>query len=72
MVKNTKRLEIWWKRDTKGLFITATSDDDNYKGRIWGKYEGCCIDDKKEGKGVFTYSNGDIYEGDWVSGQRNG
>ena len=29
-------------------------------------------DDKASGKGTLEYSNGDRYEGDWESDQRNG
>ena len=28
--------------------------------------------DKKEGKGKMTYSNGDVYDGEWKYDRRNG
>ena len=29
-------------------------------------------DDKRHGEGKYTYSNGDIYEGEWKDNRRNG
>ena len=31
-----------------------------------GKYEGYWVNGKKNGRGRFTYPEGDVYEGDWV------
>jgi hypothetical protein len=30
------------------------------------KYDGYWSEDKKNGKGILFYANGDIYEGDWL------
>jgi len=37
-----------------------------------GKYDGEWVEDKKEGRGVFNYSNGEIYDGDWSDDKKNG
>ena len=36
------------------------------------KYVGDYDNDKKHGKGKYTYPNGDIYNGQWKNGVRNG
>ena len=35
-------------------------------------YEGSFVNDKKHGRGVIRYSNGDVYEGGWVANKREG
>jgi hypothetical protein len=35
-------------------------------------YEGHYVNDKRHGKGKFTYGNGDIYEGDFANDKRHG
>lgn len=35
-------------------------------------YSGMWEDDKASGPGTLEYHNGDVYEGDWESDQRNG
>ena len=37
-----------------------------------GKYEGEFKGDKREGKGIFKYNNGNIYEGDWKNNNIEG
>ena len=37
-----------------------------------GVYEGECLGDKKNGKGVMKYANGDTYSGDWQNDKRHG
>ena len=37
-----------------------------------GKYEGDLLNKKKEGKGVFSYNNGDKYDGEWVNDNAEG
>lgn len=41
-------------------------------GNANGRYEGEYRDGKENGKGVYTWKNGDRYEGDWVDGKSNG
>ena len=41
-------------------------------GKNSEKYVGEYKHDKKHGKGIQSYENGTIYEGDWANGQRNG
>jgi len=47
------------------------------KGEYWSKangfkYVGDYKNDKKHGKGKYTYPNGDIYNGNWKNGVRHG
>ena len=35
-------------------------------------YVGTFAEDKYDGIGTFTYANGDIYEGSWLAGEKNG
>ena len=37
-----------------------------------GKYEGEYNNDKKEGSGKYSWSNGDWYQGQWKAGLRHG
>jgi len=37
-----------------------------------GRYEGDVVDNKRNGKGVYTSSNGDRYEGEWANDQQTG
>ena len=37
-----------------------------------GVYEGKCLGDMKNGKGVMKYANGDTYSGDWKNDKRHG
>ncbi len=37
-----------------------------------GTYKGNWVDGRRNGKGIFYYSNGDRFEGNWVDGKKNG
>ena len=50
-------------RQGKGKYTSKTSG---------GKYEGEYNKDLKEGKGKYSWSNGDWYEGEWKDGVRHG
>jgi hypothetical protein len=50
---------------------------DNSKPRIndgiyIGYYDGSYVNGKREGKGIFTFENGDKYEGEWKADQMHG
>lgn len=47
-------------------------DDDASNAEQPGVYEGENQDDKRHGKGKYTYANGDWYEGEWAHGLANG
>ena len=36
------------------------------------EYQGDRVDGKKEGKGIYKFSNGDVYYGDWRDDQMDG
>ena len=35
-------------------------------------YTGAIADGKREGFGIYTYPNGDVYEGEWENDRKNG
>ncbi len=37
-----------------------------------GSYSGQWLNNLKEGKGIFTWQDGDQYDGDWAQNKRNG
>ena len=47
-----------------------SGDIKTYNGDI--DYQGAYHNDKKEGQGKYTWSNGDWYEGEWKAGLRHG
>ena len=50
----------------KGIWIGLNN---NFKSE---KYEGYWSKDKKNGKGIYYFNNGDIYNGDWKEGKIDG
>ena len=36
------------------------------------RYEGDFVDNKRTGKGIYTWATGDRYDGDWIDGKQNG
>eukprot|EP00340_Litonotus_pictus_P006322 CAMPEP_0170518496 /NCGR_PEP_ID=MMETSP0209-20121228/4172_1 /TAXON_ID=665100 ORGANISM="Litonotus pictus, Strain P1" /NCGR_SAMPLE_ID=MMETSP0209 /ASSEMBLY_ACC=CAM_ASM_000301 /LENGTH=237 /DNA_ID=CAMNT_0010804075 /DNA_START=22 /DNA_END=732 /DNA_ORIENTATION=- len=56
-------------RHGKGKVFHSTSD--NIKG-CQETYEGDWFEDKKQGYGLYTYSNGDIYEGEFFGDMHQG
>uniref|UniRef100_A0A7S3YDZ5 MORN repeat-containing protein 5 n=1 Tax=Lotharella globosa TaxID=91324 RepID=A0A7S3YDZ5_9EUKA len=65
-----------WKHDLRdgvGTFTFVKPLDDNPLVSQWaGSYEGEWKANKKHGKGVFKYPNGDKYEGQWRNDQKTG
>lgn len=37
-----------------------------------GKYQGQFKNEKRQGFGIYTWKNGNVYEGEWVDGGKNG
>ena len=35
-------------------------------------YKGAFVDNRMEGKGIFTWSDGSVYDGQWKKNQMNG
>lgn len=53
------------------------SDEEQYIGLDWTNfpiltYLGECNGEAREGYGVYTYSNGDKYEGNWLNNMKEG
>ena len=40
--------------------------------RVYMEWHGSWSHDEPNGKGSMRYANGDVYEGEWVSGRRHG
>ena len=68
-------------KEDDGLIVGDSFDgnwiDGNWNGygvhiRKGDKYEGDFANDKRHGKGKYTYANGNKYEGDWVNGDQHG
>jgi hypothetical protein len=43
-----------------------------WKGDVGREYEGDFVKDKFHGKGLYTQSNGRVYEGEWRDGHKDG
>ena len=54
---------------SNGEFLNTILGSEEYEN---GRYFGELKNGKKDGKGVYYYSNGDRYEGDWKAGLRDG
>eukprot|EP00808_Paulinella_micropora_P003421 g29939.t1 len=70
--KEGHRYEGQWLYDMRhghGVqkFVTGGKD-----AKWTGTYVGHWSNNEKDGKGVFTYENGDKYEGDWRKGKKSG
>jgi len=46
-----------------GIYIDASTG---------GKYTGEWFENKRHGKGVYTYPNNDVYSGEWINGMKQG
>ena len=57
-------------RHGKGIFTFVETRGD---GSHWaGSYEGSWVQNKRHGRGVFKYPNGDLYEGNWSNNHKHG
>jgi len=70
--KEGHRYEGMWKNDMRHGAGTLTFASSGGKdGAKWaGSYEGEWHMNKKEGRGIFSYPNGDRYEGEWKDGKK--
>ncbi|NOT92254.1 MORN repeat-containing protein [Ferruginibacter sp.] len=76
-----------WKngyKEGKGIYVASNYTEDGewkngwlhgyaiYKNDNGERYEGYWVENSKEGKGTFTYKNGEKYVGDWKKGDKDG
>ena len=62
-----------WDTDLNENFKNYNSNGTRPKTKYKdGRYFGQFRNDKREGKGIYYYNNGDRYEGDWRNGKREG
>jgi hypothetical protein len=65
LYKTGKIYEGEWENDAKygrGLEIFPNGN----------RYEGCFVNGKPEGMGVFKWANGEIYDGQWLNAMKHG
>ena len=66
--KNVINKKIITERMNNFLSKDINNNSRRYKSLNANKYE----NDKKEGKGIYYWNNGDIYEGDWINDKSEG
>lgn len=68
---NEKYMGQWFGNLQQGLGLHIWNDKNELKA-LKNRYLGEWVKGKKNGYGIFFYSNGTIYEGEWVEDLKSG
>ena len=60
------------KSQTHCVTLCLLPDKEGAFQATGAKYEGEYENDLKNGRGKYTYPNGDVYDGEWKDGKRHG
>ena len=55
-----------------GLWILVATIPIYFMAWSWESFDENCVGDCHNGKGIYTWDDGDVYDGEWKDGMRNG